>query len=45
MKSCLMRLCEHFFKLCYWEAERDRCFRGWSLEITNFRSRTTLVYP
>lgn len=43
LKSYLMRLCEHFFKLCYWESERDRCFRGWSLEITNFRIRVSTI--
>jgi hypothetical protein len=43
LKSYLMRLCEHFFKLCYWEAERDRCFRGWDLEITNFRIRIRTI--
>ena len=43
LKSYLMRLCEHFFKLCYWKTERDRCFRGWSLEITNFRIRISTI--
>ncbi|TVQ12095.1 MAG: DUF29 domain-containing protein [Leptolyngbya sp. DLM2.Bin27] len=43
LKSYLLRLCEHFFKLCYWEAERDRCFRGWNLEITNFRIRISTI--
>lgn len=43
LKSYLLRLCEHFFKLCYWGAERDRCFRGWSLEITNFRIRISTI--
>jgi hypothetical protein len=32
-----MRLCEHFLKLRYWEAERDNCFRAWKLEVANFR--------
>lgn len=35
--SYLMHLCEHILKLKYWDSERDRCFRGWSVEITNFR--------
>ncbi|MGF1516345.1 MAG: DUF29 domain-containing protein [Nodosilinea sp.] len=35
--SYLMHLCEHLLKLKYWDSERDRCFRGWSVEITNFR--------
>jgi hypothetical protein len=33
----LMRLCEHFLQLRYWESERTRCFRAWKLAITNFR--------
>lgn len=37
ISSYLMRLCEHFLKLRYWESEREACFRGWDLEITNFR--------
>lgn len=37
ISSYLMRLCEHFLKLRYWEAERDNCFRGWKLEVANFR--------
>jgi hypothetical protein len=43
IKSYLRLLCEHFFKLCYWEAERDRCFRGWSIEIANFRIRISTI--
>lgn len=35
--SCLMHLCEHLLKLKYWDAERDRCIRGWTVEVTNFR--------
>ncbi|WNN92025.1 DUF29 domain-containing protein [Gloeocapsopsis dulcis] len=35
--SYLMRLCEHLLKLTYWKSEREMCFRGWNLEITNFR--------
>lgn len=37
ISSYLMRLCEHILKLQYWELERERCFRGWRLEIANFR--------
>ncbi|NMF86142.1 DUF29 domain-containing protein [Nodosilinea sp. P-1105] len=33
----LMRLCEHLLKLAYWESERHLCFRGWNVEVTNFR--------
>lgn len=35
--SYLMRLCEHLLKLSYWTEERERNFRGWDLEVTNFR--------
>lgn len=35
--SYLMRLCEHLLKMKYWESERNPCFRGWDVEITNFR--------
>ncbi|MFM7427572.1 MAG: DUF29 domain-containing protein [Elainella sp.] len=35
--SYLMRLCEHLLKLKYWQTERERCGRGWKLEIRNFR--------
>lgn len=35
--SYLMRLCEHLLKLSYWQSEREQCFRGWDLEISNFR--------
>ena len=37
VSSYLMRLCEHLLKLKYWQSEREACFRGWRLEITNFR--------
>lgn len=37
ISSYLMRLCEHILKLKYWESKRERCFRGWKLEIANFR--------
>lgn len=35
--SYLMRLYEHLLKLRYWESEREQCFRGWRVEIRNFR--------
>jgi hypothetical protein len=35
--SYLRRLWEHHLKLAYWTAERERCFRGWDLEMANFR--------
>jgi hypothetical protein len=37
MTSYLMRLCEHLLKLQYWDGERERCRRGWNVEIANFR--------
>ncbi len=35
--SYLRRLCEHLLKIKYWQAEREICFRGWDLEVSNFR--------
>lgn len=35
--SYLLRLCEHLLKVAYWETERERCFRGWDVEIAHFR--------
>ncbi len=43
ISSYLMRLCEHFLKLRYWESEREMCFRGWDLEITNFRLKIQAI--
>lgn len=37
VSSYLMRICEHLLKLIYWEVEREHCYRGWLVEITNFR--------
>ena len=37
VSSYLMRLCEHLLKIKYWESEREMCFRGWKLEVRNFR--------
>ena len=37
LSSTLMRLCEHLLKLNYWTTERARNFRGWDLDVTNFR--------
>ena len=37
ISSYLMRLCEHLLKIKYWESERERCFRGWKVEVQNFR--------
>ncbi|WP_317134568.1 DUF29 family protein [Leptolyngbya sp. 7M] len=43
ISSYLLRLCEHLLKIKYWESERERCFRGWVLEINNFRSEIELI--
>lgn len=43
ISSYLLRLCEHLLKLKYWESERELCFRGWTLEINNFRSEIELI--
>ena len=37
ISSYLIRLCEHLLKIQYWDAERDRCFRAWNVEVANFR--------
>jgi hypothetical protein len=37
VSNYLMRLCEHLLKIKYWQVERERCFRGWKLEVRNFR--------
>jgi hypothetical protein len=39
LQSYLERLIEHLLKLKYWEAERNRCERGWKIQIIEFRSR------
>jgi hypothetical protein len=41
--SYLLRLCEHLLKMRYWESEREICFRGWVLEVSNFRSEIGLI--
>jgi Domain of unknown function DUF29 len=43
ISSYLIRLCEHLLKVKYWELERKTCFRGWVLEINNFRSEIELI--
>jgi len=43
ISSYLMQLCEHLLKLKYWEAERERCFRGWDLEVANFRLQIQVI--
>jgi hypothetical protein len=43
LSSYLLRLCEYLLKLEYWEFERELCFRGWVLEINNFRLEIELT--
>jgi hypothetical protein len=38
-----MHLCEHLLKLNYWPSERDNCYRGWRVEITNFRLKINRI--
>jgi hypothetical protein len=39
LESYLERLLEHLLKLSYWEAEKERCTRGWRAEVRNFREQ------
>jgi hypothetical protein len=39
----LTRLCEHLLKVKYWETERERCLRGWLVEIRNFRQQLQVI--
>ena len=43
LDSYMQRLIEHILKLKYWEAERERCERGWKQEVTNFRNRIARI--
>ncbi|MEE3716929.1 DUF29 domain-containing protein [Tumidithrix elongata RA019] len=43
ISSYLMRLCEHLLKIAYWDSERDSCFRGWDVEVTNFRLQIKVI--
>jgi hypothetical protein len=43
LSSYLMRLCEHLLKIKYWKSERENCFRGWDLEIANFRLQIQVI--
>ncbi len=37
LTSYLMRLCEPLLKMKYGETELEPCWRGWKLEVRNFR--------
>lgn len=43
ISSYLLRLCDHLLKLKHWESERELCFRGWLLEINNFRAKIEFI--
>ncbi|NJN88141.1 MAG: DUF29 domain-containing protein [Leptolyngbyaceae cyanobacterium SL_7_1] len=43
LSSYLMRLCEHFLKMKYWESERELCWRGWDTEVANFRLEIQVI--
>ncbi|MEY2856568.1 MAG: hypothetical protein RLZZ74_878 [Cyanobacteriota bacterium] len=43
LDSYLQRLIEHVLKLKYWEQERDRCRKGWMVEVANFRGRINRI--
>jgi hypothetical protein len=43
ISSYLIRLCEHLLKIKYWQSERETYFRGWILEIGNFRAEIELI--
>ena len=39
LESYLERLVEHILKLQYWEAEKERNYKRWQVEVVNFRNR------
>lgn len=39
LESYLERLIAHVLKLQYWEAEKERNYKHWKVEIINFRRR------
>jgi hypothetical protein len=39
LESYLERLIAHILKLQYWEAEKERNYKHWKVEIINFRRR------
>ena len=39
LESYLERLIEHILKLRYWEAEKERNYKHWQAEATNFRNQ------
>lgn len=43
ISSYLRRLCEHLLKIEYWETERTNCFRGWKVEVQNFRLQAKAI--
>ena len=43
LQSYLERLIEHLLKLKYWDAERDRCEKGWKIEIIRLAIARAMV--
>ena len=43
LDSYLQRLIEHILKLKYWDEERERCQKGWTREVVNFRIRINRI--
>ena len=43
LDSYMQRLIEHVLKLKFWEAERERCRKGWQQEVVNFRNRINRI--
>ncbi len=39
LESYLERLIEHILKLKYWQAEKERNYKHWQVEVVNFRNR------
>ena len=39
LESYLERLVEHILKLKHWEAEKERNYKHWQVEVVNFRNR------
>ncbi|MBW4535814.1 MAG: DUF29 domain-containing protein [Pleurocapsa minor HA4230-MV1] len=39
LESYLERLIAHILKLQYWDAERERNYKHWKVEVINFRQR------
>jgi hypothetical protein len=38
LRSYTKKLIEHILKLQYWTSEYERCYKGWRVEVSNFRT-------